>query len=202
MDAWLRLNWRQGALIAASVVMALGLLRLGLHSPRDAFERDLLLVLTGAALAAVGKTVRDLVIRSEAYRQGAYTERAKAVQEILAVARDVKAACVHTLCGEPGPEEATIALLQILRHPPAEHLVPEREERVRVLRDALLRLSWHHRVWIGTRGEQAVRRFLDGTAQAQEMKRGEPREQYESAVGRPFGELENALMGDLGYWPR
>ena len=180
----IRLNWRALLVLLGAVAAAIILLRRGLDSPAQSFERELLLVLTGAALAAVGKLVIDLITKTEAYRQGAYTDRAKAVQEILAAARDMKVAALAFLMMVPRGQKGSA---------PGEQLF-------RKSCDDLLRLAWHHRVWIGKRGENVVREFIESMRKI-DNDDNKGKEQLEVEINERFARLEALLMGDLGFWP-
>jgi len=180
--------WRLSFIVVLSASAFL-LLRWGGTYPKDAWPRDALLVIIGGIVALAGGLIVSLVERSEAYKQGSYTERAKAVQDVLATARRVKSNLF------PGYWEQ-------LRHEPSSGRAYEivasmkRDELAELLRQA-----FHHRVWIGEPGVDAVRRFNRETASVVplllDLAMKEQRDLAETTVNEVFDRLELALLDNL-----
>ena len=194
----LRFNWRRWAILVGSGALAFLFVRGGVSANAGSFESSLCLVLAGAALTAAGKAAVDLATRSEAYRQGAYTERAKAVQSVLRFARDLKTRRIDNLIGR-------LAFVQI--NPAA--VLRDHEEIMESLSVELLRETLDVLVWIGRSGEAAVREYVLALGLAREVHRAErtwahekaERARLEVELGATFEVLERALMADLDYTP-
>jgi hypothetical protein len=192
--AWFRIAWRHVVAGFVCVVAALVALRVFASADKDSLERDIALVVIGGLISVgVAAIYRAATLVAE-YRQGAYTERAKAVQLVLSEARTVKASWFGSLLGR----------LTAVGVSPAS-MDPHTAVVDRLTPSLLLR-TWENRVWIGRSGERAVYQFIDGLKAVHEhhgnwsTSPSDERARLEQAVGEPFGTLERTLMLDLGYW--
>jgi hypothetical protein len=253
-------------------VFAIVLIRRCVEADSKSLEYTLGLASIGALLAAGGSALYRALTRMEAYRQGAYTERAKAVQEVLQEARELKSLVaefwdtrmawylvdtaprqargsngldpnspddVSAMVDNPVEASEISRIIEGIRH---SQMIPRSvHDRTRIarsdrmdawkgrMRDALqtdrdrvLKLAWYHRVWIGPRGERAVRAHLDEsfklrivnypimpsgqTATAADvlaLVEGVPAaiKAVQKQINAEFDVLEDALMSDLGYVP-
>jgi len=109
LQTGLRVHARRLVLFVGSGALAFLLILGGTYAPAGSFKSAIYLLVAGAALTATGKAFVDIWTCSEAYRQGAYTERAKAVQNVLALARSAadKTKLVLMLWPDPGRRSAT-----------------------------------------------------------------------------------------------
>lgn len=145
---------------------------------------DLFIAIIGALLGAGVTLLIQWITRRDSYRQGAYTERAKAVQDLLNHARVVKDACVAAQAAQ-GTAQAAAAV-----------------QAVDDAKAALLRQGFFHDVWISEdRGVQSVRDF-NAAINAGQMQAMSSRHAVEAALDPPFSQLRKALKKDLGFEPR
>lgn len=78
---WAVPSWVWAVLLAAILTAVAALvLRLGLATVKDTFERDVMVLAAGAVIGGFGSLLARWLSRREEYRKGAYTERARAVQ--------------------------------------------------------------------------------------------------------------------------
>ena len=169
-------------IVAIATLMAL-VIRFGVESGEETFERDLALLLAGGLLGVMGNIAVNWLSRTEEYRKGAYTERAKAVQELLDSARVVK----QTYLDDWHARDAEMGV---------EREAPCFQEG----KDDLLRLGFRHDVWVAERGVQAIRDFnsaLDPALFGDFSNHGE----VEAFLQPHFGALRKALCRDLGFAP-
>ena len=145
---------------------------------------DLFIAIVGALLGAGLTLLIQWVTRRDTYRQGAYSERAKAVQDLLNHARAVKDACV--LAQAARGTAGAFAAVQAIDHAKA----------------ALLQQAYFHDVWISEeRGVQSIRDFNAGVI-GNQMQAMASRQAVEAALNQPFDQLRAALKKDLGFMPR
>ena len=138
----------------------------------------------GAILGAAVTLLIQCLGRRDTYRQGAYTERAKAVQDLLNHARVVKDACVHAQAAQNTPNAQAAV------------------KAVDDAKAALLRQAFFHDVWISeNRGVQSIRDFNDAI-NGNQMQAMASRQAVEAALAQPFDQLRKALKKDLGFEPR
>jgi hypothetical protein len=147
-------------------------------------SNDLFIAIVAAVLGALLTLLIQWLTRRDSYRQGAYTERARAVQDLLNHARAVKDSCVRAQAVAQAPE-ASAAI-----------------QAVEAAKVALMRQAFFHDVWISEdRGVRSVRDFnsrIDGA----QMQKLDSRQAVEAALESPFTELRQALKKDLGFQPR
>jgi hypothetical protein len=167
-------------LAAAFAAIPVVIVRTGLGSLGGSFERDFLLGISSAFMGLLASLLGLSLNRTEQYRQGAYTERAKAVQSLLHDARVVKSRALE-IARQPGV--AGPVLMGVIEH-----------------QELLLRNAFEQSVWVGEPGVEAVRRFNAAIARDNLLRLRTPAE-VEAAVGPPFDRLRRDLMADLGYVP-
>src|SRR5262245_44276895 len=97
--AAVRLHWTRIAFAVGSFFLAWPVLKVADDRVAGSSEQALLHFLVGALLTTGGGSIRELATRWEAYREGSYTERAKAVQEILQHVRVVRERCLERVAG-------------------------------------------------------------------------------------------------------
>jgi hypothetical protein len=186
---YLRLSWWRVVILLGSLGIAWWTVRIAESSGAGTPEGGFLFTIAGAALFAAGKSAVDLLTQHEAYLRGSYTERAKAVQGVMAAARAAKVATFELLKLDP-----TVYLLV--------HQIAARTQYADHRCDTLLRLAWHNRVWIGKRGEKKVREFIKELRAIAPVSNARGKEIVEAEIGGVFDALETALFGDLGYASR
>lgn len=196
MRAAARRSWRlhgRSILIGiASVTTAGALIRFGVGTKPDTVERALALTVAGAALATLGKTVVDLIMRGEAYKQGSYTERAKAVQRVFQGIREVR---------ELGRVAWAIRNGYAYLTPGATHDEAETvaRERYQTSLRELLTLAFTEELWIGQAGVDAVRRFTQAIPYLHHGNQA-TEELFLEEFNRHAEELRTELRIGLGFW--
>ncbi len=171
-----------GLLVLAAIFSAVPVVvvRLGLGSSPNTFERDFILGISGAYMGLLATLVASSLNRKEQYKQGAYTERAKAVQSLLHDARVVKARAVD-LANQPALAGSILASVE------------ESQE-------ILLRNAFEQSVWVGEPGVEAIRRF-NAILTRDALLHLKTKAELEAIVVPPFERLRRELMSDLGYVP-
>jgi len=193
LRTYFRFNWLRWLILFGGIAVAWLLVRGGVSAPPGSFEASLYLVLAGAALTAVGKSVIDLATRSEAYRQGAYTERAKAVQEVLKQARATMTLALEFV-GFTFASGWLVLAKQEGGQREVETQLNEAHERSRDL-------ARYHRVWLGGRGEDAVVEFLEVLSENEAAAPPQSKEAAGDLIRAALRKLESRLMADLDYTP-
>ena len=175
----------QALLVVAAMAALMALIiRFGVATVRESFERDFALLLAGAVLGVAGNIVVNWLSRAEEYRKGSYTERAKAVQELLDLARSVKQRYLDGWAARNAKG--------LDRDAPIERLPKDKAD--------LLRLGFRHDVWVAERGVQAIRDF-NSALDPQRYADFSNQEGVEAFLGKHFGALREALCRDLGFKP-
>lgn len=157
-------------------LLARGVLRVGLEAAKETFERELMVLLVGSMLGIISTLIVAWLSQRGEYRKGAYTERAKAVQDLLDHARSVKDACVKVQAG------GSVNTLEEAMH-------------------ALRRRAWWHDIWVGRRGVTEIAKFTDAL-DAKSIAGMASREEVEKALAAPFEALRRDLCRNLGFQPK
>lgn len=140
--AWWYLNRSDILLLAVGVVCCVLVLRSWLiRTEPGSAERDISLVLVGGIAAFAGNRISRVVGRMDLYREASYTERAKAVQELMRRARALRAnAWSFWKSGQrPLPSPQLLAYAESAK--------------------AVVACSFDHRVWLGLDAVRAARAF-------------------------------------------
>jgi hypothetical protein len=169
-----------------SLVFALGLalllfLTLGRNAPQNSLRRELALVLGGTLLGVASAIVTSALQRREGYRQGAYTERAKAVQRLMAEVRKHR-----------GRALSQIALRGTTGAPCIRNYLLDSDNTLRSY-------AFEETVWIGRTGVQAFREFLESAGVDSRVARARTIEQATVLYNAAFDDLTDYLLDGLGF---
>jgi hypothetical protein len=173
-----RLTWKGVLLAIVSLALAWQLLWVANDQTAGSSEQALLHFIVGALLTTAGAAIKDLFTRGEAYQQGAYTERAKAVRELLDWTREAREGFKFLFPPSANPWSNVDSQLLTVRNE-----------------------AFSRDVWIGKSGVDAVRDLIEGVRTIDRTKIT-TQDEAVAAFNVHFDRLTRRLMGDLGYWPR
>jgi hypothetical protein len=179
MAGWIRTNHRYLGAIGVGLAALLLVTYLGDVATKGSFKAAYYLELAGALIAVIGKLALDLLRPKQPRRDAAYVEHARAVTEILQLAREFRSAKV-----------------ELLRHRLAARSDPDLEPLIDA-RNPLLSRTWELRsVWLHESGEAAVRRFLQRVERASAPD-ADALDAAEREIEDAFQELEQSLTRAL-----
>jgi hypothetical protein len=191
--AFARAHGRSLSTVTASGLAAFGFVRAASSAAAGSGEQGFLFTLAGVAVAAAGKSIVDVAMRGETYRQGAYTERARAVQRVLQAARTARAA----------GGGAWLANQQVVISGGGNFDIDRRyDEAIEAHGIAIATVSgtaFEEDVWLGMEGVDAARRFAD-TVQRLQFDAFETRTTYLAVVTAEMEKLRASLLAGLGFW--
>lgn len=176
---WKNLNGRDAIFASVTVVFGLIALRWGVsHQDPDSLERQLALICIGALVGFAGGRISRVVDRNDMYREASYTERAKAAQDLLVRAREVRNYIIQF------NRKSLLPLSDV------------QAAKYASLGQALIDGSYHHRIWLGLAGRRAAGEFVRELA----LERLEP-DRVERQTMQAFEKLVAALSLELGIAP-
>lgn len=183
IDLWFRMY--RADLCAVGLTVALGFLVLlwfGRNTGSDSIRRDLALVVCGTLLGIAANIVTSAIQRREAYRQGAYTERAKVIRELLEQVRNHRS-----------------TVLGIHSRRSSFKTVGEYHVALSVYGNGLLRTAFTETVWIGSSGVNAFRKFNGLTGSDSAFALADTEDKAILIYNAAFDELADTLTAGLGF---